>query len=253
MGLLIKNSEYIKSRKVLKPICLLCCFLLCSPFSVAKSKNDSILAPTTLEEVKALLEQQVTEWNEMKPALKRLIKSEKDLALIIAALEKNSPLASQPSEQQLLNENTFLPPENEKVIKSSTSTVKTAAPIAETLATEIPMIETGHALGLKKSPVLPTTKSKTVKNVVQIGIHIASYKKTSSVEKGWKLLVKKYSGQLTRKIPFYYQVSVEDVLYTRLVAGSFNSVLSAQQACMEMKSKNQYCQVISYKVATNNR
>lgn len=207
---LIVKKRTANIEDALIPFCLLFCFLLCSPLSLAENSHVQPLVQEdvelTLEEVKTLLDKQVAEWNEMKPALKRLIKSEQDLALRVSSLEQKSTPASAPGIQPLPN-----------------ADIATAKPLA-------------------------SINSKQNKTNVKIGIHIASYKKAESLEKGWKLLLQKNSKELTGKVPFYYQVSVKGVAYTRLVAGAFQSGLSAQQACKEMKSKNHYCQVINYKI-----
>jgi hypothetical protein len=237
-----RNSKILQSRGCVI-LCFLFCFLLSLPSLVVAEevKVDDTDTMKELKELKALMIAQSEEWNEMKPALKRLIRSEQDLALIIAALDKTSPLASKPTEKQLLEPSTVTMRVKQKNKESKVVAVKSkAAPINKI------MIEKSE------KPVLSVNQSKSInssKVITQIGIHLASYKKVKNVEPGWKVLRNKFSAQFSGKIPFYYQTEVADVLYTRLVVGSFGSTSIAKQACMTLKKQGQYCQVLTYKVA----
>jgi hypothetical protein len=219
MHLLMKETYYIINMDApLKALFVVLMLLFFSSFSVAENSIDSIstkipLSSATLDEVKTQLDKQQAEWNDMKPALKRLIQSEQDLALIIAALEKTSPLASQPSDQQLLDKSTLSLPEKKKIKPS---------------------------YHVKVNP-----KPQTI---VQIGIHLASYKEINNVEPGWVGLKNKFKKQLKAKTPFYYQIKIEQKIYTRLVVGPFADLSKAREACSVLANHQQYCQEISYKV-----
>lgn len=176
-----------------------------------------------MQDMKVLLSDHLKEWNEMKPALKRLIKSEKDITLITATLEKMAPLASQPNEKQLLEPKAFILP-------------STIQPIVAK--------QKKHPNSNHKNDAVTVQK---LQSNVHYGIHLASYKKSKSIEPGWQLLLNALPEQLKDKTPYYYQVVINNNTYTRLLAGPFSSRKVAQQACKLIVDKNKYCQLISYK------
>ena len=237
MHLLIKNSYCMKQiKKALKPLCTLFFFLLCSPlFAVETGVAQEPSSSPTLNEMKSLLDKQIAEWNEMKPALKRLIKAEQDIALIVATLDKISPLSAKPNEQQLLESkpltlpNKKLPPKRVQKHKKD-STITPTLEVVEALSPS----ERKQATNLNQ------------KQSIRLGIHLASYKNPSSVMQGWKIIKTKFRTTLGHATPFYYQVEVNSTTYTRLVIGPFSSKKETLQICKALKAKSQYCQTINY-------
>ncbi|PKF61167.1 hypothetical protein CW745_11065 [Psychromonas sp. psych-6C06] len=219
-------------------LCLLFSTFMCvAADTKASNEADAIIksdtSATTLDDVKALLDQQIAEWNEMKPALKRLIQSEKDLALIIDALDKTTPVASSPSDQQLLESPSLTLPIASKKTSDKQEKVATINPIT---------------IKNKVDIALAADSEKTVTTTVQIGVHLASYQEVSNVEPGWKMIKKRYNQWLGDKTPFYYQMNVGQQVFTRLVVGPFNSEEHAKEACQLLQQHQQYCQAVSYKV-----
>jgi len=237
------NAKNSKKGGLMPP--LLLCGILCSLSFSVFSDTDEVLTDSStdtlkeLQELKSLLTVQMKEWNEMKPALHRLIHSEKDLSLIINALDATSPLASQPKREQLLAPKPLIVP-----IKPIPK------PIAPTLKKELVI----------KSTTPPVVKTTTLNKTEYqepsqqgggtIGIHLASYKNINSVERGWKLLKNRFSPLFIGKVPLYYQVKVNQQVYTRLVVGPFVDSLNARDICKVLAEQQQYCQVISYEVVS---
>lgn len=235
----------------------LCCSLLCAPLLVsanpveqadlqtadvqapiAQEQQQSAFTPEAMQAMQVRLSEHLDEWNEMKPALKRLIKSEQDLTLIIAALDKMSPLAAQPSEKQLLEKTTLtLPAKTEKkkpnVVAKKTEEAK-PAPVLKKTETKVAAINP------------PKKTAKKTKSNKRVAIHLASYKKANNAVRGWSVLAHKYSGILKNRKPLSQKVTINNKLYIRLLAGSFESQESAQKACSTLKSQQQYCHIVTY-------
>jgi len=239
----LNNAKNRKKGGLMPP--LLLCGILCSlSFSVFSDTDEVLTASPAdtlkeLQELKSLLTVQMKEWNEMKPALQRLIHSEKDLSLIINALDATSPLASQPKREQLLAPKPLIVPISQ-----------VPKPIVPTLKKELVIKNTTHPV------VKTTTLNKTEyqepyqQGRRKIGIHLASYTEINSVERGWKLLKNRFTPLLDGKVPLYYQVKVNKQVYTRLVVGPFADSLVARDTCRALAEHQQYCQVISYEVVS---
>lgn len=216
---------------------------------VTESRADAM---SEIKELKVLMKAQMQEWDEMKPALQRLIRSEQDLALIIAALDKATPLSSQPTEKQLLESNILKLPVKQDIknphvvaVKKKPATINKV----KTTKVEKPASPVKRSKPVKDTAVVTENKlAMSVNAITQIGIHLASYKKTKNVELGWQALQRQFTAQFKGKIPFYYQAEVGGVMYTRLVVGSFKSQTVAKRACFALKNQGQYCQVLNYKV-----
>jgi len=236
--LLFNDANYRKKGGLMPPL-LLCGILLSLSFSVFSDTDEVLTASpadplTELQELKSLLTVQMKEWNEMKPALQRLIQSEKDLALIIGALDASSSLSNHPSSEQLLDPKPLIIP------KQDTLKVTSGAPKKENT---IKIID--------HSRVKPTTLNETgQQGGAKIGIHLASYKEINRVERGWKFFKNRFTPLLADKVPLYYQVKVDQQVYTRLVVGPFVDSSAAYEICKELAAQRQYCQVISYEVVS---
>ena len=253
---LTKMTQKRRVKKVIFPslrflFCFLFCFLLCTPsFALENSseildkeavmgKQASVIEYTTeaLQKMQVLLGDHLDEWNEMKPALKRLIKSEQDLTLIIAALDKMSPLAAQPSEKQLLEKTTLTLPQKTEKKKASVVAKKT-----EKKKPSVVVKKTGAKVAAIKKP----KKQQAVKSDKHFAIHLASYKKAENALRGWSVLEHKYSGILKNKKPLSQKVTINNKLYIRLLAGNFESREAVQQACRTLKNTKQYCHIVTY-------
>ncbi|PKG37795.1 hypothetical protein [Psychromonas sp. Urea-02u-13] len=249
MRFLKKNNKKRQSRSN-QYLCFVFCFLCSIPSpTIAKESEATVMSNEAMKEfkdLKTLMTTQIEEWNEMKPALKRLIRSEQDLALIIGALEKSSPLPSQPTEKQLLEPNRLTLPAKQKIKNRQVTEVKRQPAIIKRTTTE--KVDKSSPSVKKREPVKENKSPKSVNATTQIGIHLASYKKIKNVEPGWQVLKSQFSGQFRGKIPFYYQTEVGNVLYTRLVVGSFRSTSIAKKVCMALEEQGQYCQVLNYQV-----
>ncbi|MFC1673972.1 tetratricopeptide repeat protein [Pseudomonadota bacterium] len=78
----------------------------------------------------------------------------------------------------------------------------------------------------------------------QPAVHLASYRKQGSADKGWAGLVKRYGSQLGG---LEYRVERVDLgggkgVFYRLKAGPLPSNAAAQDLCRKLKAKGQYCE-----------
>lgn len=188
-------------KVIVKLLFFLCPLIACIPSLVfANQLEEEVVkvdmaivsqAPDmTVQEMQKLLNNHLTEWNKIKPALEQLIQSH------------NTP-----------------------------------SKVSSTIAhTEMPSVK-------------KLQKKSAVAQKVKIGLHLASYKNTKGIKRGWKVLSQKFTQQLSGKSAFYYQLKVEGSLYTRLVVGTFDSSTSAQNVCKKLQKSGQYCRIIHYKIS----
>lgn len=215
--------RFITARKLLKIInifvsVLSLCFMGWVSASVsADIKLDNNVVQPSVEINNKLLKKHLNEWNLMKPALQRLIKSEQDIIKIVAALEKTSAVKENPSAEQLLQANEFIPP-------------KKTNPIDED----------------NKVKPLKIDSAAEVKKQKKIGIHLASYKNYQNAVRGWFLLKEKFNKELDQKKPFSQKVTINNTVYIRLLAGNFESIEVANLTCDLLKNQQQYCRIVTY-------
>lgn len=253
MRFLIKNSHYSKnSRGIMQSFALLLCLIVStgsfasenvlqtlSPESVlAKQASTVELTTQALQKMQVLLADHLQEWEEMKPALKRLIKSEQDLTRLVASLDKMAPTSKTSDESQQAVETE---PEIKNNVKSTVQQ-KARKPLQK-----------GNVVSSEKQVKAKKTSQPAPRKTTQTGIHLASYKKIKNVHRGWSILEKRFSNTLKGKPPFYYQAKIRETLYTRLVVGNFSSPKTAREVCKKLKAQGQFCQVINYTVTSNGR
>lgn len=78
-------------------------------------------------------------------------------------------------------------------------------------------------------------------------VHLASYRIEENARRGWSQLSGKYPGVLGGLSP---QVSIVDLpgegRFVRLIAGPYESRLSAARACDEIKARGDYCAILGF-------
>ncbi len=78
----------------------------------------------------------------------------------------------------------------------------------------------------------------------QTGVHLASYRSTKQAERGWAQLRRAYQGVLGE---LNFTVTEIDLgtkgVFFRLIAGPFPDKKSATDACVQLKSRRQFCEL----------
>jgi|GEM_PF-4063894 len=267
MSQMIKRRGFkqIDSHWLRLVIFMLACF--CSANGLA---NDAMPKDITSQEheskrfeaLSLKLEQHLQEWEELRPAIKRLVSNEADLEFLITELSKMSKLKANPTPEQLNNEHDIVWINKESIKGPYKSSERSALPESKPVkpnknkSNKIKYIEkveqpnkVNQYLAVTNVKQFSNYKKTAVEQGELFAIHLASFVRVKNVQLGWLIYQAKYSALLKGKLPLSMDIVKDGTRYHRLLAGMFKSKKQAKDICDELKEFNQYCRVDKYKEA----
>ncbi len=237
-------SQMIKRRVVNKnnanwlPLAALMLVFFCLPNCMADDVVSQPYDSKRFEELSLKLEKHLREWEELRPAIKRLVSDETDLEFLITELSKMSKLKANPTPEQLNNEKDIVLVDKESI----------EAPFK--LAEKKSLVESEQDetyLGVTNVKAFSVLPVESLERGGQFAIHLASFIRVKNVQLGWLIYQAKYSRVLKGKLPLSMDIFKDGTRYHRLLAGMFESKKHAEGICGELKKFNQYCRVVKYK------
>jgi len=237
-------SQMIKRRVVNKNNAnwlRLAAFMLvsfCLPNCMADDGVSQPYDSRRFEELSLKLEKHLREWEELRPAIKRLVSDEADLEFLITELSKMSKLKANPAPEPLSNENDMI------LVKKEPNKAPLRLSGKKSLSKSEPGNNYLGVTNVKGFSVLPM---EGLDRAGQFAIHLASFARMKNVQLGWLIYQAKYSGLLKGKLPLSIDIFKDGTRYRRLLAGMFKSKKQAEDICGELKKFSQYCRVVKYK------
>jgi len=232
---------------------MLVCF--CSPNCLANDGEPQAVDVKRFEELTLKLDKHLREWEELRPAIKRLVSDEADLEFLITELSKMSKLKANPTPEQLNNE-ADIALVNKEPIKGPYKSSERKA-----ITESKPVKPSTIKVASKNEPPKSIKQYLAVTNIKQFSeykktaveqgelfsIHLASFVRVKNVQLGWLIYQARYSEMLKGKFPLTMDIVKDGTRYHRLLAGMFKSKQQAKDICNALKEVKQYCRVIKYK------
>jgi len=232
---------------------MLVCF--CAPNCLANDGDPQVVDVKRFEELTLKLDKHLREWEELRPAIKRLVSDEADLEFLITELSKMSKLKANPTPEQLNNETDIALFSKEPVkgpYKSSgRSTLPESKPVKPSTIKVVSKNEPTKSIKQYLDVTNVKRFSEYKKTAIEQGelfsIHLASFVRVKNVQLGWLIYQARHSELLKEKLPLTMDIVKNGTQYHRLLVGMFKSKKQAKDICNELKEVKQYCRVVKYK------
>lgn len=255
MSQMIKQKVVNKSNANWLRLAVFMLVSFCLPNCMADDGVSQLYDSKRFEELSLKLEKHLREWEELRPAIKRLVSDEADLEFLITELSKMSKLKANPTPEQLNNEHDIALVNKEPIMGPYKSSERSTLPESKPVKpNEIKVLDKNEPpKNLKQYLAVTNVKrfSDYKKTAIEQGelfsIHLASFVRAKNVQLGWLIYQARYSELLKEKFPLTMDIVKDGTQYHRLLAGMFKSKQQAKDICNELKEVKQYCRVVKYK------
>lgn len=258
MTQVLANYQILKQGLCASLLLLMCgCSLLPE---LGKEEGD---ATSTLQQaiddraVEDKLDDHMSEWEEVKPSIERLVALEADLKFLIGELSKSETLQENPVDPRdpVVEEAQDAVPENQVLATAPLAAADGSAPASEVSTQALPSVNGSGQVNTAGGAGFPERFNDDFSdcepaplNLIGkgIGIHVVSYTNLKFAREGWRQLQGKHRAVFCNRLPLVEEVIVRDRRYYSVRIGPWANHKAARSACMELQKKGQYCALATY-------